>query len=79
MPQTVVNATVLSIQSGRHGRFVVAVAVGFGSVTFALSKEVWGEEDEPSPGEIVMLSRLREMQKGWRAMKAWRNTPPQQQ
>jgi hypothetical protein len=60
---------------GRHGPYAIATVEGLGSVTFSLEKRVWDEEDKPEPGEIVMLSKLREKRAGWRAMQARYATP----
>jgi hypothetical protein len=58
------------VSKGLHGPYVVTKVEGLGSVTFALEKDVWDETDSPTPGEIVLLSKLREKRDGWRAMKA---------
>lgn len=55
---------------GKHGPYAIATVDGVGSVTFSLEKHVWDEEDTPEPGEIVILSKLREKRAGWRAMQA---------
>jgi hypothetical protein len=55
---------------GRHGPYAIATIEGLGSVTFSLERGVWDEDDEPKPGEIVILSKLREKRAGWRAMQA---------
>ncbi len=62
------------IPKGRHGPYAVARNDGVGSITFSLSDPVWTEDDNPESGEVVLLSNLREMQKGWRATKAQRTT-----
>lgn len=56
------------VSSGLHGPYVVTKVEGLGSVTFALENGVWDEADTPKPGEIVLLSKLREKRNGWRAM-----------
>ncbi len=53
---------------GKHGPYAIASVEGLGSVTFSLDGHVWFEEDSPEPGEIVMLSKLRQKRAGWRAM-----------
>tara|TARA_B100000508_G_scaffold136238_1_gene129004 strand:+ start:145 stop:387 length:243 start_codon:yes stop_codon:yes gene_type:complete len=66
------------IPKGRHGPYAVGRHDQVGSITFSLTGEVWAEDNNPEPGEIVYLSELREMQKGWRAYRAQRNAPIQQ-
>lgn len=41
-------------------------------VTFSLSEGIWQEASYPLPGEYVLLSELRKMRQGWRAMRARR-------
>ena len=60
---------------GKHGPYAIATVDGLGSVTFSLEKRVWDEEDKPEPGEVVVLSKLREKRAGWRAMCARYTTP----
>ncbi len=62
------------IPKGRHGPYAVARNEEVGSITFSLASPVWTEGDYPEAGEVVLLSSLREMQKGWRANRAQRTT-----
>ncbi len=55
---------------GKHGPYAIAMVESLGSVTFSLERRVWSEDDKPGPGEIVILSKLREKRAGWRAMRA---------
>lgn len=73
-----VLATVISINpKGRHGPYAVAIhkqqegeeAI---SITFSLDEEVWQEDSLPQDGEMVRLSNLRLMNRGWRAFRAER-------
>ena len=66
------------IPEGRHGAYAVARNDEVGKITFSLSIPVWVEGDNPEAGEVVYLSDLREMQKGWRAHKAQRHISNQQ-
>jgi hypothetical protein len=61
--------------NGRHGPYAIATVDGLGSVTFSLEKRVWCGDGMPEPGEVVMLSKLREKRAGWRAMVARYATP----
>jgi len=65
-----VRGVIQKVDSGKHGPYAIATVQGLGSVTFSLEKSVWDEEDAPEPGEIVVLSKLREKRAGWRAMQA---------
>ena len=57
------------VMEGRHGPYAVATSISvLGSITFSLTKEVWGEEDRPEPGTFVILNKLRKKRAGWRAM-----------
>lgn len=64
------------IEIGRHGvPFCVTMPlekaeIVNGSVTFALRRPIWGEEDWPEPGISLVLGDLREKRDGWRAYKA---------
>jgi hypothetical protein len=66
------------IPDGKHGAYAVARHPDIGSVTFSLSAPTWTETDDPEPGEVISLSNLRQMQRGWRANTAERNSLTQQ-
>jgi len=80
MPDTSVFRVVVEkiIPKGRHGPYAVGRHDEKGRITFSLTEEVWTGDSNPEPGEIVYLSDLHEMQKGWRAHRAQRNAPNQQ-
>ncbi|MBM3271908.1 hypothetical protein FJY94_01320 [Candidatus Kaiserbacteria bacterium] len=63
------------IRNGKHGPYAVASDEKLGSITFALDSAVWHEEDDPEPGEVVFLSKLRKKRAGWKAMEARRLRP----
>lgn len=63
------------IHDGKHGPYAVAANDELGSITFALDGSVWLEDENPEPGEIVLLSKLRQKRAGWRAMEARRPRP----
>lgn len=66
-----IRAVVCDIVQGRHGPYAVAQAEGVeGSITFALTRPCWQEEDVPELGVCVVLWSLRRKRAGWRAMKA---------
>ena len=62
------------ILHGGRVPYAVARSEKISSITFSLCPPVWTEEDDPEPGEVVFLSHLRQLQKGWRANKAQRTT-----
>lgn len=76
MAQEVYEAVVQKVvPTGMHGPFAVATCDGVGTVTFALTREVWGEEDFPEAGNVVLLSKIRAKRAGWRAYSAKFVTP----
>lgn len=64
------KALVGKIVEGKHGKYAVAHQEDLGTVTFALSSDVWNEGEVPARGTFVMLSDLQKKKAGWRAMKA---------
>lgn len=67
------------IPDGRHGPYVVTRSDEVGTITFALDKAVWQEEDRPEPGMHVVLSQLRRKRAGWRAYRGRFVTPSDEQ
>jgi len=67
------------VTDGKHGPYAVTSHDKLGSITFALTDDVWSEDDNPELGEIVCLSKLRKKQAGWRSMEARRLRPSIQQ
>ncbi len=69
-----VRARITKIESGRHGRYAICATDNpiQGSVTFALTPDVWSESDDPEPSDIVYLSKLKDTTGGKRAMCACR-------
>ena len=74
-----IRAVVQAVARGKHGPYATAAPEGLGeelsspfdgSLTFAISEEVWGEKVWPRAGEVVVLSGFRKKRAGWRAMKA---------
>jgi hypothetical protein len=57
------------IVAGHHGPYGVARIKGIGAVTFSLGSPVWCEPGHPERGMYVVLSQVRKMRAGWRAMK----------
>ena len=65
------RAVVQAVIQGPHGPYVVATAKNlYGSVTFALARDVWQDSGVPEPGAEVVLTDLRRKQAGWRAYSA---------
>ncbi len=60
---------------GMHGPYAVTSNDELGSITFALTGDVWSEDDNPELGEIVCLSKLRKKRAGWRSIEARRLRP----
>lgn len=76
MAQSAIEAVVQKLMDGRHGPYAVATADGFdGSITFALTEDVWTEDNRPEPGVYVLLSDLQKKRGGWRAKKGRFLTP----
>jgi hypothetical protein len=77
------NAVVQKVcTDGAHGPYAVTlleppVPEIQGSVTFDLA--VWQEKDYPTPGEVVVLSDLKQKRAGWRAEAARYKTTDDQQ
>lgn len=65
--QAIVHKVVID---GKHGPYAVTSHDKHGSITFALTDDVWRENEYPELGEIVHLSKLRKMRGGWRSMEA---------
>lgn len=67
---TYYKAKVTEVHStGQHGPYAVAVSDDLkGSVTFSLKRPIWKAKKWPNPGDIVLLSDVRERAQGWRAM-----------
>lgn len=61
---------VQKIVQGKHGPYAVASEPKMRQVTFALTPDVWAEEDWPEAGTIVVLSRVMKKRAGWRAKQA---------
>ena len=65
------------IPEGRHGPYVVASNDRLGSITFALTGNVWLGDSDPEYKEVISIpkSKLRMMEGGWRAMEVSRIYP----
>ncbi len=49
--------------------YAVAKAVGIkGSITFRLTPPVWCDDSPPEEGVAVRLTKLKKLERGWRAM-----------
>ena len=67
------------VAPGRHGPYAVMRVEGIGTVTFSLRPPVWNEKSYPERGMYVVLSQVRKMRAGWRAMSGRFMTPSDQQ
>ncbi len=57
------------VTDGQRGPYAVMRVKEIGSVTFSLRPPVWYEKSAPERGVYVVLSQIRMMRAGWRAMK----------
>lgn len=55
------------VSNGKHGPYAVAHHEELGSVTFALTPEVWKNKKWPEAGSEVLLSNITRKRAGWRA------------
>lgn len=69
MAETVKAVVQKVVRDGKHPYVVAIPEQGGESITITLEKRVWRESEDPNPGEIVLLSKIRKNRRGWRAMR----------